>query len=285
MSRRQAVREVLMQKGQETLDGLAEYFGVSSYTAKAKLKNTLQDLIRRGEVGKSLRPDGGCLYLWIKERGRGGKQRALWRGALINKTGFKVKDLALLAECGVDYARRVIDWWRKEGWVERIGQGVYRVTPGKEKGMPRHWNRREERRGRSQVQLGNETIKAVDILHRRYMRKGRSQVQLGNEGVELGNEEMELENEPMSGEQFIKAMRKAAGWTEKELGKEGEIKEAPVAAEEIISRLLETSVRIQNIVLALSLSPQTSQVWDLYKGLMVIASEIKEIVRVLGNEL
>ena len=260
MSRRQAVREVLMQKGQETLDGLAEYFGVSSYTAKAKLKNTLQDLIRRGEVGKSLRPDGGCLYLWIKERGRGGKQRALWRGALINKTGFKVKDLALLAECGVDYARRVIDWWRKEGWVERIGQGGYRVTPGKEKGMPRHWNRREERRGRSQVQLGNE-------------------------GVELGNEEMELENEPMSGEQFIKAMRKAAGWTEKELGKEEEIKEAPVAAEEIISRLLETSVRIQNIVLALSLSPQTSQVWDLYKGLMVIASEIKEIVRVLGNEL
>ena len=70
-----------------------------------------------------------------------------------------------------------------------------------------------------------------------------------------------------------------------ELGNEGEIKETPVAAEEIISRLLETSVRIQNIVLALSLSPQTSQVWDLYKGLMVIASEIKEIVRVLGNEL
>ena len=126
----QRIREAAKRLGTFSPRKLADEIGVQSYTEVAKVRDTLRDFRRRGEIIHVAR---GCWKYCGKEhagRGKGVSER-VYR-AMYTKRVFAVRDLVVLTDADESYTRVLVRRLLKAGRVRKVGDRPLNGTRRKE---------------------------------------------------------------------------------------------------------------------------------------------------------
>jgi len=126
----QRIREAAKRLGTFGPRELADEMGVQAYSEVAKVRDTLRDFRRRGEIIHLAR---GCWrYSGREHAGRGkGVRERIYR-AMYTKKIFSVRDLTLLTDADESYIRVLIRRLEEAGRVRRVGRRPLNGTRRKE---------------------------------------------------------------------------------------------------------------------------------------------------------
>ena len=126
----QRIREAAKRLGTFSVRELADEVGVQSYREVAKVRDTLRDFRRRGEVIHVAR---GCWKYCGKEhtgKGKGVRER-VYRAMYTRRT-FAARDLVVLTDADESYIRALIRRLLKTGHVRKTGDRPLNGTRRKE---------------------------------------------------------------------------------------------------------------------------------------------------------
>jgi hypothetical protein len=152
MSLADRVRKALQELGEATAREVADYLEVQTRAQVKQVNNALHDLLKGEEVKVEERM-GGFTYLWLRKKAkvRGEKQEKLWRAMQVKAARgetFTAKDLAVLAETHLDYAKRYLRFCVKQGLVAlyttKGNTAYYQIGEGQKRAAAPAWNRRVE---------------------------------------------------------------------------------------------------------------------------------------------
>jgi hypothetical protein len=156
----EAVKGALARLRQATLPEICGVLGLAKadWKGRDRVHKILRDLQRSGQVGVM---PGDPVYFRSRPGGEGGVQGKLWRAVILKARkgdAWSYVDLARLAGCSYDYAKKYAEFLERQELVRPAGKAVqgnrlyFRLAPGLEGNAAPHWHRRAEKRRKASDQ-------------------------------------------------------------------------------------------------------------------------------------
>ena len=115
----QRIREAAKRLHTFSVRQLADEIGVRSYLENTKMRSTLRDFRRRGEIANIAR--GHWRYCGREHAGKGKGVRERVYRAMYTKRIFAARDLVMLTDVDGNYVRILIRGLMKAGHVRKLG--------------------------------------------------------------------------------------------------------------------------------------------------------------------